>query len=130
MTVEAGAHLEFAQNYGITVDEGGSLTAIGAPGKPVVFTGAEQAPGFWDGITIGTNSLHNVFRNAVITYAGEKSGLAEAGIGLSPRAAVTVQSSEIAYSPTAAIRVGQDAQLNADAATSNRFHDDAQGIAQ
>lgn len=130
VNIEAGAHLEFAQNYGITVDEGGSLTATGAPGKPVVFTGAEEAPGFWDGITIGTNSPNNVFRNAVITYAGEKGGLAEAGINLSPRASVTIQSSEIAYSPTSAIRVGQDAQLNTDASTSNRLHDDAQGISR
>lgn len=129
VTVEAGARLEFAQSFGIHVELGGSLTTEGTAGKPVVLTGAEEAPGFWDGITFSSNSPHNVIRNTVITYAGMKGGLSNAGIALSPRASVTVQSSEIAFSPTAAIYVGQDAQLNADATTSNRLHDNAQGIA-
>ncbi len=129
VTVEPGARLEFRQGYGINVEEGGSLTAEGSANKPVIFTGQEEAPGFWDGITFMSRSPHNVIRNAVITYAGTKDGgLARGGIGLSPRAAVIVQSSEIAYSETAAIHVGQDAMLNADAETSNRFHNDAQGI--
>lgn len=128
VTVEAGARLEFAQNFGINVIEGGSLTAEGAPGKPVVFTGAEEAPGFWDGIWFNSNSPRNIIRNAVITYAGQKGGLSQADISLSVRAAATVQLSEIAYSATAAIHVGQDAQLNADAETSNRVHDNAQQV--
>jgi hypothetical protein len=129
VTVEAGARLEFTQNYGIEVEEGGSLTAEGLPGKPVIFTGAEEVPGFWDGIMFHSRSPHNVIRNAVISYAGESSGgLARGAVGSWPRAAFTVASSEIAYSATAAIHVGQDAQLNDDAETSNRFHDNAQGI--
>jgi hypothetical protein len=39
-----------------------------------------------------------------------------------------VQSSEIAFSASAAIRIMQNAQLNADAETTNKLHDNAAGI--
>lgn len=130
LTIEPGARLEFAQGYGINVDDKGSLSASGNPAHPITFTGAEEAPGFWDGIYFASNSPRNVLSNVVIKYGGQKSGLAHGGAGLAPRASATVRASEIAFSATAAIFVGQNATLNTDAGTTNRFHDNAQGIVQ
>lgn len=128
LTVEPGARLEFRENFGININENGSLTAEGAPGKPITFTGGEESPGFWDGIYFQSKSTKNILRNVAVTYAGTKGGLANAAISLAPGAAATVQSSEIAFSASAAIRVMQNAQLNADAETSNKLHDNAAGI--
>ncbi|HEU4636483.1 MAG TPA: hypothetical protein VFS41_09915 [Edaphobacter sp.] len=128
LTIEPGARLQFKEGYGITVSENGSLTAEGAPGKPITFTGAEQSPGFWDGIYFDSNSTRNILRNVAVTYAGEKGGLANAAVTLAPRASATVQSSELAFSATAAIRVMQNATLNADAESSNQMHDNKAGI--
>lgn len=130
LTIEPGAHLEFGQGYGININANGSLTAEGNPAKPITFTGGEEAPGFWDGIYFQSKSPKNILRNTVIQYAGTRGGLANAAVALAPRASATVQSSEIAFSATAAIRVMQNAELNADAAATNRMHDNAAGIVQ
>jgi hypothetical protein len=63
-----------------------------------------------------------------VKYAGTKGGLANAAVTFAPGASATVQSYELAFSATAAIRVMQNAQLNADA--TNRMHDNAAGIVQ
>jgi len=128
LTIEPGARLEFREGFGINVNQNGSLSAEGALGKSVTFTGGEGAPGFWDGIYFQSKSAKNILRNAVVQYAGTKGGLANAGVTLAPGAAATVQSSEIAFSATAAIRIMQNAQLNADAATVNKLHDNVAGI--
>lgn len=128
LTIEPGARLEFREGFGINVNENGALTAEGTAARPIVFTGAEEAPGFWDGIYFQSKSPKNVLRNVVVRYAGTKGGLANAAVSLAPGAAATVQSSELAFSATAAIRVMQNAQLNADAATANQLHDNAAGI--
>lgn len=128
LTIEPGARIQFTQGRGLDVEENGSLTAEGSADKPVTFTGAEEAPGFWDGIYFQTKSPKNILRNTTIQYGGTKGGLANGGVGLAPNASVTVQQSEISFSATAAIHVGQNATLNADAATTNRFHDNAAGI--
>lgn len=128
LTIEPGTRLEFAQGYGINIEENGSLTAEGTAAKPVVFTGGEEAPGFWDGIYFQSKSPKNLLSNAAVKYAGPKGGLAQAAVTLAPGAVATVRSSELAFSATAAIRVMQNAQLNAGAATANRLHDNAAGI--
>ncbi|MBN9615172.1 MAG: hypothetical protein BGO25_15140 [Acidobacteriales bacterium 59-55] len=130
LTIEPGARLEFHEGFGINVNENGSLTAEGTATHPITFTGGEEAPGFWDGIYFQSKSPKNILRNTVIKYAGTKGGLANAAVALAPGAAATVQSSEIAFSATAAIRVMQNAQLNTDAAATNRMHDNAAGIVQ
>lgn len=130
LTIEPGTRLEFREGFGININQNGSLTAEGTAAKPITFTGADEAPGFWDGVYFQSKSAKNILRNTVVTYAGTKGGLANAGVTLSPGAAATVQSSEIGFSASAAIRVMQNAEINADAATANRLHDNAQGIVQ
>ena len=130
LTIEPGARLEFVQGRGINVEENGALTAEGNPAKPITFTGAEEAPGFWDGIYFQSKSPKNFLSNVTVKYAGTKGGLANAAVTLAPGASATVQSSELAFSATAAIRVMQNAQLNTDAAATNRMHDNAAGIVQ
>jgi hypothetical protein len=75
-----------------------------------------------------SKSAKNILSNVVVTYAGTKGGLANAGVTLAPGAAATVQSSEIAFSASAAIRVMQNAQLNANAETANKLHDNKEGV--
>jgi hypothetical protein len=130
LTIEPGARLEFREGFGINVNENGSLSAEGTTTKPIVFTGAEEAPGFWDGIYFQSKSRKNILSNVAVKYAGTKGGLANAAVTLAPGAAATVQSSELAFSASAALRVMQNAKLNADAATANRLHDNAAGVVQ
>src|SRR5690606_4195399 len=71
LTIEAGTVLEGAQDRGIIVREGGSLTAAGAPGDEVVFRGQEAVEtGFWQGLRFQTNSPSNSLTHAIIEHAG------------------------------------------------------------
>lgn len=128
VTIEPGAELRFNQGSGLWVGDNGSLTAEGTAAKPIVFTGTEKAPGFWDGIGFNTRSPENILRHCIVTYAGEQDGATHGDIGLNPQSMATVQNCELGYSQTAAISVGQNAQLNTDAETSNHFHNDGAGI--
>jgi len=66
-----GATLKFAEGKGIKVSGSGYLSAQGRDDLKVIFTGASEAKGFWNGIHFQTNSDFNVLRNAVIEYAGK-----------------------------------------------------------
>lgn len=125
VTIEPGAKLEFEENFGLDVEEQGSLTAEGAPGKSITFTGTDTTPGFWDGIYIASNSIRNRLSNVVITYGGKNGGLAQANLCLGVNASGSVTNSEIAYSATAGLRAMQNAKLTQ---SGNRLHDNVQNI--
>lgn len=128
LTIEAGATLEFGQGNGIDIREGGSLTAEGSADHRIVFTGAEKAPGFWEGIYFYSNTPKNVIRNAVIEYGGLKGNLGNAGVCIGQTGSAAIAASELTYNPTAGIRVVLGGKLNADAATSNTFRDNGTNI--
>jgi hypothetical protein len=125
--IEAGARLEFDSNMGIDVTQDGSLSAEGTVEKPVIFTGADETPGFWSGIYFESKSAKNVVSNATINYAGQESSIS-GGVCIGVGAAAKVTASEIAHNAVAGIRVLQNGTLNADAETSNRFHDNKVNI--
>lgn len=72
LTVEAGANLIFMQETGFEVGqyETGSLVAVGAPGRPVIFTSVAKRAGSWDGIHFGDYAgAGNRLENVTIEYA-------------------------------------------------------------
>ncbi|MFT4112735.1 hypothetical protein [Silvibacterium sp.] len=127
LTIEPGAKLEFESNVGIDVTQDGSLSAEGTPDKPIVFTGADETPGFWTGLYFESNSAKNVVSHATIQYAGQDSSIS-GGVCIGVNAGAKVSDSEIGNNAVAGIRVLQNGRLNADAETSNRFHDNKVNI--
>lgn len=123
--IEAGARLVFSSDRGLKTNGDGSLAINGTADRPVTLTGAEQAPGYWDGITFDSRSPRNRLQHARVTYAGQAGGVAGGGVGLFPGATATVQDSEIAFSAGAAIKVGQRATLQE---SGNQLHDNHAGI--
>ena len=82
LTIEAGTSMIFRANAGFDVSSEGSLTAIGTAQAPILFTGAQQTPGFWAGISfISSDSADNVLDNVIFEYAGN-SGLGSGSIVL------------------------------------------------
>lgn len=67
--IEAGATLEFAENTGFSTDSG-SMSAEGTDNDPVVFTGIEKTPGWWDGVEFRGSAPGNYLDYAVIEYGG------------------------------------------------------------
>jgi|GEM_PF-4337905 hypothetical protein len=61
VTVEPGVTVYFAEISTFSVDEGGSLNAVGTQEKPIVFRAkGNQVPGFWYGVQFRTNSPRTV----------------------------------------------------------------------
>jgi nitrous oxidase accessory protein NosD len=122
LTIEAGTQLQFRENVSLDVESNGSLTAIGTPSEPIIFTGTDDTEGYWSGIFFESASSSNILRHVDIRFSGSKSGAVGGGIGITHRASAIVQSSAIASCPTG-IYIYSEGTLNLDAATSNRFVD-------
>jgi len=69
--IGAGALLCFAEDAGLSVDEPGSLTAVGTLAEPVRFTGVQKRPGIWRGIRFASVSDDNRLEYSEIAYAGD-----------------------------------------------------------
>lgn len=79
LSIAAGTVLKFAAGEGITVREGGSLTAAGTTSNPIILTGQDLTPGYWDGLTFSfSNSTSNRLENVLIEYGGSTANKAAA----------------------------------------------------
>jgi len=73
LTIEPGTRIEFAEGAGFTFLDGSSIIANGSEDNPIVFTGTQEIPGWWNGIWIAnSNSLLNSITHAVIEYGGRE----------------------------------------------------------
>ncbi|HDP35749.1 MAG TPA: hypothetical protein ENN29_11650 [Candidatus Hydrogenedentes bacterium] len=60
-----------AAGYSMSVNEYGSLTATGTAEAPVIFTGAEAVPGYWDGLRFyNSNSESNMLSYVKVEFGG------------------------------------------------------------
>ncbi|MEF8885519.1 MAG: hypothetical protein V5A44_10410 [Haloarculaceae archaeon] len=59
VSIDPGAELVFGEGARVTVLEGGSFTAEGTDDSPIVFEGASDTEGYWQGINLRTRSPDN-----------------------------------------------------------------------
>jgi hypothetical protein len=122
LTIEAGTQLQFRENIPFDIDSNGSLTAIGTPADPIVFTGTDDTSGYWAGIFFESASSSNILRFVDVRFAGSKGGAVGGAIGITHRASATVESSTISSAPIG-LYIYSEGVLNANAASSNHFRD-------
>ncbi len=71
VTVNPGAVFQMGPSSYIVVEANGSLRAIGTAAEKIIFTAAQNTPGYWDGIRlINTNNINNEFQYTEVTYGG------------------------------------------------------------
>jgi hypothetical protein len=70
LTIDPGVTIAFTSGAGLSVNENGSLKAMGTADKPIVFTGESKVKGAWRGIISFSNNVNNRFENTIIEYAG------------------------------------------------------------
>ncbi len=79
LIIEPGVVIEFSSGTNLQLGRyadgcsgEGYIIAEGTKENPIVFTGKEKIPGYWNGIAIGCNSndLRNIINNSIIEYAG------------------------------------------------------------
>lgn len=113
-TIAPGTTIELMQDVFVTVDDGGSINAVGTPDAPIVFRGAEALPGFWRGLEILTLSANNVFDHVQVMHGGSDghAGSSDSdGILFLEHASLTLRNSTISQSGGWGIAVFNDGQL-------------------
>ena len=82
LTILPGARLVFESGRGLSVNQSGSLNAVGTAEKPIIFTGKSQTPGYWRGILFyESNSINNKLEHVVVSYGGS-GGQYEANVSV------------------------------------------------
>jgi len=113
-TIDPGATIEFMQDIYVTIEDGGSINAIGTAEQPIVFRGVEALPGFWRGLEILTLSANNVLEHVQLMHGGSDghSGSSDSdGILYLEQATLTLRNSTISDSGGWGIAVFNDGQL-------------------
>jgi hypothetical protein len=123
-----GVALKFAEGKGIKVSGSGYLNAQGRDDLKVVFTGASETKGSWNGIHFQTNSDFNILRNSVIEYAGksDQSGATAASIYLGENivSKLNITRSRIAHGAGYGIAIATNlGTINDDFGLVNEFED-------
>ncbi|ELZ02891.1 hypothetical protein C482_04491 [Natrialba chahannaoensis JCM 10990] len=76
LSIEPGTILEFEEGAGLRVRglQGGAIVATGTSDEPIVFTGTQAIPGWWNGIYVwGSESHNNRLEHVVVEYGGRES---------------------------------------------------------
>lgn len=69
LTIEAGSTVIFNSGAKFSVNSSGSLKAVGTSATPILFTGQEQTPGYWEGIEFyRSNSSNNKLDHVTVEY--------------------------------------------------------------
>ncbi len=135
MTIEPGVTLEFESGGGFELRSGSGFIAEGTGEDPILFTGTEEQPGWWNGIYLrSTTNPVNIIENVTIEYAGGEeytgtgSGNLVVGRSLSSGdASVDVINSTIRHSESYGIYVHENGTVNDEICDENTFENNAAG---
>lgn len=71
LEIKPGASIVFSQDSGLSIESGGSLSAIGTENEKIYLTGAEKERGYWRGLYfVDSNSSNNKLDHVVLSHAG------------------------------------------------------------
>ena len=73
LDLDAGVTLEMAQDVGITVEPGGSLSANGTEDDPVTLRGATATAGFWRGLRFDSDESANRMEHTFLQHTGSST---------------------------------------------------------
>jgi len=103
LTIQPGVQIVFSQGARLTISSsGGSISAVGTEANPIIFTGEQPAPGFWDGIAIESLNPSNELTYAEVTYAGDGG---YAGVYVGSSGTVKLTNSTFSDSATVGVEV-------------------------
>jgi len=123
LVIKPGTTLAFAQDTGLYVQGHGALVAVGTASDKILFTGASQLRGYWNGIVFeqDANSFDNELKYAEIAYAGADQrwdggayGNYKAALDLQSRARLKMTYSVIRESAGSGLFMSTDVTLGAD----------------
>lgn len=106
LTIQPGVTIMFKDNAGLTIQEQGSITAIGEKSNTIYFTSQAGKRNSWQGITVLSNT-HNV-----LEYCKVEHGAVNVTVGTNNNAAVMeISNSEITAAGADGITVARGSQI-------------------
>lgn len=121
LTIRPGVTIAMGPGSRLEVNSAGSINAVGTSALPIRLVGASPGSGFWDGLSIASNTSANVLDGVEVSGAGEGGFLG--AIRLDGRASIT--NTTIRDSDSYGLYVANDARL--DAFAGNVFAGNAEG---
>ena len=109
LTIDPGVRLVFAAGTQLEVEDDGVLIARGTMAEPIVFTGAIQAAGFWDGLEIQSLATSEL-DHTIVEYGGGSS-FNEANVGISFDGNLSLTNSTIRHSASFGIQFSGSGRL-------------------
>ncbi len=114
LQIEPGAVFEFGENGSIRIEADGSMNAEGTEADKIIFTGADETAGFWQGLEYESTSSQNILKHVEISFGGSDqwTGVmdSEANIFLDG-ARVAISDSKIGDSAGYAIYTSGDSEI-------------------
>lgn len=121
LSIMPGVTLMFENGAGLTIQPGGSITAIGQAGNEIYFISRGGKRGDWKGITILSNNARNVLSHVYVAHGGHADNtVGQANIIVGPNAAVEISESEITASAGPGIVILKNAEVRD--FTTNKIH--------
>lgn len=100
ITVAPGTTFVFGAGASLDIDEFGALSAVGTPDAPIVFTGEQQQPGYWENLDyFESSSRDNVLNYAEVRYGGG-SNLIEGAVSVGLASYLKMSNTTVADSAT------------------------------
>lgn len=133
VTISPGAHFVFRNEARLEFRSDGVIKAEGTEEEPILFTGEEQIPGWWDGLFFRSSSNPlNSIDYAIVEYAGGDSmrGTSDAGVIVGRQfsdAQLTMTNSVLRNNGGYGIYVRSDSEINDDVCEVNEFSENESG---
>lgn len=70
LSIQEGVIIEFEQDKGMLIMNGGALKAEGTSTRPITFTGMQKENGYWKGLSFATNNSLNDLSYVIVEYGG------------------------------------------------------------
>ncbi|MCB9257566.1 MAG: hypothetical protein H6579_10575 [Chitinophagales bacterium] len=70
LSIDPNVTIQFGSDAGIKVYSSGSISAIGSPSSPIVFTGEDKVKGSWKGLFVDSDDAKNELSYCTLEYAG------------------------------------------------------------
>ena len=109
VTIEPGVRILCTSGSRLDVVSGGTLIAVGSETDSIIFEGESPTPGYWDGISVSSNSVNNEFAYTAVRHAGSGG---YAGIFVGSNGQVNVHNTLLEQSSTSGLEAQHGARIS------------------
>ena len=97
LSITPGVTLFFGSGMTLSVLADGAIQAVGSSDQPILFTGLESTPGYWNGLDIRSDR-ESTLNHTVVEFAGKQTSDTPANIALSGLGRLHLENTMIRYS--------------------------------